>query len=158
MKPHQDTQQPQAARKSVPREIVWAACSLFAVGLIHWLDIVLIATHRQEAVPSAMTQYLLNSSIVVHVIFGTLFILCAWLIRTGRNWLRLCVTVLLAIELLAHLSLPTIIALLPGEAIATIIVQAISLLFELAALFLLWFPRPTRLFFTVRKGDMQHTS
>jgi hypothetical protein len=116
------------------------------------MDILLIATHRQEAITSPMTQYLLNSSTVVHGIFGTLFILFALLVRIGRNWLRILTTVLLVLELFAHLSLPSVIALLPGEALPTIVVQSISLLFELAALFLLWFSRPARLYFAAGKA------
>ena len=154
MKPSQSTEQPvPALRNPIPREINWVMVSLLVIGVIHYVDIFLIATHRQEAAPSGMTQYLFESSMIVHVVFGTLFILACVAVRTGRNWLRIVVTVLLVIQVLAHLSLPTLIALLPGEAVAITAVQVISLLFEVAALFLLWRPRPIRLFFKGRKGE-----
>jgi hypothetical protein len=157
MKQPQERQHPVSlSRKSGHREVTWAALSLLVIGFIHYLDIFLIAGHRQEAVSSAMTQYLFNSSTVVHAIFGTLFVLFALLIRTGQNWLRILVTGLLVLQLLAHLSLPTIMALLPSEAVFTLTVQAVSLLFELAALFLLWFSRPARLYFAAVKAGTGH--
>jgi hypothetical protein len=157
MKQPQERQHPVSlSRKPGHREVTWAALSLLVIGFIHYLAIFLIATHRQEAVSSAMTQYLFNSSIVVHVISGTLFVLFALLVRSGRNWLRILITVLLVIQLLAHLSLPTLMALLPSEAVFTLTVQAVSLLFELAALFLLWFSRPVRLYFAAGKVGTGH--
>ncbi|MBO0781100.1 MAG: hypothetical protein J2P37_19950, partial [Ktedonobacteraceae bacterium] len=126
-----------------------AAIALFVIGAIHWIDILLIALHRQEAAGSAFAQSQLNSSSIVHLIMGGLFLVAAFLVRKGRNWVRIAIVVLLIFQLIGHLTLPLVVSILPTEAWSIVAVQVFSLLFELAVVFLLWFARPSRAFFTL---------
>lgn len=157
MNSSQNVQPALTSRNSVPREINWVMLCFIVIGVIHYVAIFLIATHRQDADLSPLTQNIFESSMIIHVIMGTIFILMRIVIRTGRNWLRILATVLLVIQLLAHLSIVTLIRLLPDQAVPTIAVQAISLVFELAALFLLWRSQQAGVYFKARKGrlDMQ---
>jgi len=60
--------------------------------------------------------------------------------------LVVAVIVVLIIQVLAHLTLPMVLAELPGYEGWVITVQAVSLVFELSALWWLWTPAAGRFF------------
>jgi hypothetical protein len=87
------------------------------------------------------------SSVVPHVIFAILLPLRAYRLRTGRSRARTILTVLLALQIAAHGTLPMVLKVLPGYGAWVIAVQAFSLVFEVAALWLLWGSPAARRFF-----------
>jgi hypothetical protein len=73
--------------------------------------------------------------VVPHVLIPILLVLRA---RGLKNRRRIFLTVLLGIQLLAHASLPITLHELPGYGAIIIAVQAVSITFELTALWFLW--------------------
>jgi hypothetical protein len=132
--------------------------AVVVVAAIHVLALLLIFTHRDVIAASlaarhpqatateldALTRSALLQAVLPHVVLAMLLTLRAWRLRNGRRSGRIALTVMLAIQVAAHASLPIVLAELPGYAAAVIAVQAVSLVFELAALWLLWSPEARR--------------
>jgi hypothetical protein len=76
-----------------------------------------------------------------HVVFAALFVWLAVKVRGGRPWARWVATALVVLEMLDHLTIPILVSLLPSVAGEIIAVQAVALVFEIAALVLLWSPQ-----------------
>src|SRR5947209_13718103 len=98
-------------------------------------------------------QLLVNGA---HVFFGVLSLCFAFLIRTGRNWVRVAssvVFVLALLEMLYAWSSPTNVpAILPAPGRPYIIaVQVIMVLILLACALLQWLPPASRAFFAAKK-------
>ncbi|MEV6411737.1 hypothetical protein [Kribbella sp. NPDC051718] len=87
--------------------------------------------------------------ILVHVV-ALIPLLLAFRLRTLKAHKRIFLTVLLGIQLLAHASLPITLHELPGYGGAVIAVQAVSLVFEVSALWLLWATDDSKAWFTAR--------
>ncbi len=97
-------------------------------------------------------QLLVNGA---HIFFGVLSLCLAFLVRTGRTWVRSAssvVFVLALLEMLYAWSSPTNVpAVLPAQAHPYIIaVQAIMVLLLLICALLQWLPRSSRAFFAAR--------
>jgi hypothetical protein len=134
--------------------------AVVVVAAIHVVALLLIFTHRDvmsaalaarhpQANPTeldALTRAALYQSVIPHIVMAILLPMRAWRLRRGRRSSRLILTVVLAIQLVAHASLPIVLAELPGYGAAVIAVQGVSLVFELTALWLLWSPEARRYF------------
>jgi hypothetical protein len=103
--------------------------------------------HRdQHRLPAAEINRIIDAMVggssAVHVVLAVLFVWLAIKLRHGRPWARRVATVLIVLEMLDHLTLPTLASLLPSVAGEIIAVQAVAFVFEVAALVLMWAPRP----------------
>jgi len=139
--------------------VVVAAIHVVALALI-WMHRDLIAASVATQHPQltgadldALTRSTIMQSIIPHVVLAVLLPLRAWRLRQGRRSTQVVLTVILCLQVAAHASLPIVLAELPGYGAAVIAVQAVSLLFELAALWLLWTPESRRFFAPTRTGD-----
>jgi hypothetical protein len=135
--------------------------AVLVVAVIHVLALVLVLLHRDviagamaAAHPTgdvdALTDAAVKQAVIPHVVLAILLPLRAWRLRRGRTGARTFLTVVLIIQVLAHLTLPMVLAELPGYAGWVIAVQAVSLVFELAALWWLWTPAAGRFFTSAR--------
>jgi len=154
-----------------PTQLRKAQYAVIVVAAIHVVALFLILTHRDviagaiaAAHPSAtgaeldkLTSAALTQSIIPHVVLAVLLPLRAWRLRGGRRFGQWFLTVVLAIQLAAHASLPIVLAELPGYGAAVIAVQAVSLVFEVAALWLLWTPAARR-YFSPRTAVVEPTN
>src|SRR6266496_1944639 len=125
----------------VPRQVGQAALALLGVAAIHLLAMVLLLAHADEVAEGMRrTNYAGASPVVTHIVYAVLLVLVALGLTLGRwrRGMRIVVTVLLALQLLAHATLPLVVAILPAHAFEIIAVQVASLAVELAALWLLW--------------------
>jgi hypothetical protein len=127
------------------------------VAAIHVVALLLILLHRDviSAAVAArnpggdvdkLTSDAVLQGVIPHVVLAVVLPLRALRLRDGRGSARTWLTVLLAIQLLAHASLPIVLAELPGYGPWVIGVQTFSLLFEVTALWLLWTPQARRFF------------
>jgi hypothetical protein len=137
------------------------------VVLVHLVALVLLLTHRDVIHSTVLSDHpgwspdqvdtqtssLVWQSVVPHVLIPLLLVFRARALKSGRPRARTFLTVLLAIQLLAHASLPVTLHELPGYAVIIIAVQTISLIFELSALWLLWAHPTSRTWFGVQAGD-----
>lgn len=133
----------------VPTSVRRAQFAVAAVGAIHVLALLLVLTHRDVIADALAAQHpgadataLAASAVwqaaIPHVVLAVLLPLRAWRLRNGRPSSRIVLTVVLGVQLLAHASLPIVLGQLPGYGAWVIAVQAVSLVFEVAALVLLW--------------------
>jgi hypothetical protein len=133
----------------VPTTVRRAQFAIAAVAAIHVLALLLVLTHRDVIAgaiaaqhPGADVTALAASAVwqaaIPHIVLAVLFPLRAWRLRNGRPSSRIVLTVVLGIQLLAHASLPMVLGELPGYGVWVIAIQAVSLVFEIAALVLLW--------------------
>jgi hypothetical protein len=90
---------------------------------------------------SRIIATMVGGSSAAHVVFAVLFVWLAVKVRGGRPWARWVATALVVLEMLDHLTVPVLVSLLPSVAGEIIAVQAVALVFETAALVLLWAPR-----------------
>jgi hypothetical protein len=133
-----------------PRTVVLAALGLLGVAVIHVLAMGLLLVNAQEVAEGMRrTHYVGGSPVVTHIVFAVLLVLLAGglALGTGRRWMRIAVTVVLTLQLLAHATLPAVVAILPAHAVEIVAVQAASLVLEIATLWLLWFAGPSRAWF-----------
>ncbi|WP_433211584.1 hypothetical protein ACQP00_50790 [Dactylosporangium sp. CS-047395] len=79
-------------------------------------------------------------AIVPHLVLAVLLPIRALKLRGGRPKARRILTLVLAIQVVAHVTLPSVIAQMPGYAAPIIALQALSLVCELAAIVFLWAP------------------
>ena len=146
---------------TTPPHLRSAVAAVFVVAAVHVAALILIGLHVDvirgsvaAAHPgidagrlSELTGTQVLSSVVPHVLLVVLLSWRAWRLRSGRPRTRIVVTILLAVQLLAHATLPTVLRMLPGYGGWVTGVQAFSLVFELAALWLLWAPKQVRAYF-----------
>lgn len=146
------------------RELRWAILCICVVAAVHLAALVLVLTHTdviRDALANTnpditstrlddLAQTQVVSSVVPHILLPLLLLWRAYRLRQGRPSSRIWITVLLVIQLLAHATLPMVLAVLPGYEGWVIAVQAFSLVFELATLWLLWVPAPMRALFRRR--------
>ncbi|GAA3449767.1 hypothetical protein GCM10018962_16000 [Dactylosporangium matsuzakiense] len=78
--------------------------------------------------------------IVPHLVLAVLLPLRAYKLRGGRPKARRILTVVLGIQIVAHATLPGVIAQMPGYAVPIVVLQALSLVCEVAAIVFLWAP------------------
>jgi hypothetical protein len=147
--------------EQAPQEVRRAAWATCIVAAVHVAALALILTHVDvvrtalaashpnvtAAKLADLTQSQVLSSVVPHVVFAIVLPLCAYRLLTGRSRARTVLTVLLALQIAAHATLAMVLAVLPGYALWVIGVQAFSLVFEVAALWLLWGTAPAKRFF-----------
>ncbi|WP_433053147.1 hypothetical protein [Dactylosporangium sp. CS-033363] len=79
-------------------------------------------------------------AIVPHLVLAVLLPVRALKLRGGRPKARRILTLVLAIQVVAHVTLPSVIAQMPGYAVPLVALQALSLVCELAAIVFLWAP------------------
>lgn len=145
----------------LPRSLRLVRWAVGVVILVHLVALVLLLTHRDvihgtvladnpgwsaEKVDEQANSLVLQS-VVPHVLIP---LLLAFRLRSLKAHKRTFLTVLLAIQLLAHASLPITLHELPGYDGAVIAVQAVSLVFEVSALWLLWATDDAKVWFTAR--------
>jgi hypothetical protein len=142
---------------AVPASLRRAQLAIFAVAAIHVLALILVLTHRDVIAgalagqhPGADADALANAAVwqaaIPHIVLAILLPLRALRLRSGKRSSRIIVTVVLGIQLAAHASLPMTLSELPGYGGWVIAVQAVSLVFEVAALVLLWAQESTVFF------------
>jgi hypothetical protein len=83
-------------------------------------------------------------AVVPHLVLAVLLPIRAYKLRGGRPKARRILTFVLAIQILAHATLPGVLAQMPGYSTPIIALQAVSLLFEVGAIVLLWAPARRR--------------
>jgi hypothetical protein len=144
-----------------PNSVKLATGAVYVVAAIHVLALVLVLTHRDvftDAVVSshpdwsqariddeARSRYL--QTLIPHVILPVVFVLRGRRLLEGKGRTRVVITALLGLQLVAHATLPIQLHYVPGYGAWLVAVQAFSLVFELAALWLLWAQADTRRFF-----------
>jgi hypothetical protein len=154
-----------ATRTALPANVRRAQLAVFAVAAIHVLALLLVLMHRDVISaalaaqhPGAEADALAGSAVLQsalpHVILAILLPLRALRLRNGRRSTRLILTVVLIIQIAAHATLPMVLAELPGYGAWVIAVQAVSLMFEVAALYLLWTRESTAYFTPVRDREL----
>lgn len=139
-------------RPTYPHRLELARRCVLVVAAIHLIALALIATHTGAFAASVaathgdlgpeavrgMARTLMLQSVVPHIVLAVVFILRARALRAGRRRTRTVLTVLLAVQMIAHATLPITLNQLPDYAPAVIAIQATSLAFEVSALVLLW--------------------
>ncbi|WP_433063732.1 hypothetical protein [Dactylosporangium sp. CS-033363] len=136
---------------ALPTAIRRSQYAVFGVATVHVAAIVLLLTHRDAMHAGqlalhpggdidALTKAALLQSLVPHVIFAVLLPLRALRLTRGRRSGRTVLTAVLTLQIAAHATLPMVTRELPGYGGWIIAVQALSFLFEIAALVYLWSP------------------
>lgn len=146
----------------IPTSIKRAGLAVGVVSAIHVIALILLQTHSQEisatihqlrpnmsaeTFQQAYTQAVTTPSIV-HIVLPILLLLAmrsVWVKKTPFS--RMCLSLLLLIQILAHATIPITVATLPQEATTVIAVQGLSFVFELAALIWLWATKDSRAYF-----------
>jgi hypothetical protein len=91
-----------------------------------------------------------------HLLFGTCTACLAFLIRAGKNWVRIAssvVTSLVILEICYEWSSPTDVpaVLAPNQRIYAVFVQILMILMVLSCVTLQWLPQASRNFFAAEK-------
>jgi hypothetical protein len=144
--------------KTLPTAVRRSQLAVFAVAAIHVVALVLLYSHRDVihaaiaaqhpgADVDALADSALWQSIVPHVVLAILLPVRALRLASGRKRSRTILTVILGIQIAAHATLPMVLNELPGYAMPVVLVQAVSFVFEVSALVLLW-SGPARRFFS----------
>jgi hypothetical protein len=107
--------------------------------------------HLNFTVEAYTEQY--NSAVItpcmVHIVLSLIFLLILRsLYRKPTRAIRIRLTILLVIQILAHATIPITISTLPSQTVAVILVQSVSFIFELCALYFLWIPLASKAYFT----------
>jgi hypothetical protein len=150
-----------AVRAGLPTALRRAGLAVGVVAAVHLVALVLVLTHRADILATTAADHpdwapdriaeqassQVWESVLPHVLIPVLLLWRASGLRTRRPRARIVLTVLLGVQLLAHATLPMTLHQLPGYAPVIIAVQAFSLVFEVAALALLWGPRESREWF-----------
>ena len=134
---------------AVPTNVRRAQFAIAAVAAIHVLALLLVLTHQDVIAgalaaqhPGADVDTLAEAAVwqsaIPHIVLAILLPLRARRLGNGQPKSRIVLTIVLGIQLLAHASLPMVLGELPGYGFAVIAVQAVSLVFEVTALVLLW--------------------
>jgi hypothetical protein len=125
---------------------------LYVVVVVHLVAAVLLVLHRDvinHAIAAAHPTWpaaragsvatsLFSSSLAVHLVLAAVLLIRGRSLRSGRPLVRVFITALLVLQLLAHATIRTQLDMLPGYAGWLLAVQGFSLIFELATLWLLW--------------------
>jgi hypothetical protein len=147
---------------TVPRPVRQAATAVLVVAAVHVLALVLLVVNRHALLDAATAQHpdwtaarlreladgRFFQSAVPHVVLPVILTVRALALRSGRSRRRVFLTVLLCIQLAAHATFPLQRQMLPSFTGWLLLVQGFSLVFELAALVLLWAPAESRRWFT----------
>ena len=145
----------------LPSSVKRVQQAVAVVVLVHLVALVLLLTHRDVIHSTVLsdnpgwspdkvdeqTSSLVWQSVIPHILIPILLAIRA---RGLKNRRRVFLTVLLGIQLLAHASLPITLHELPGYGAIIIAVQAVSLVFELTALWFLWFHPASKAWFSPR--------
>ncbi|NEA35646.1 hypothetical protein [Streptomyces sp. SID13031] len=145
----------------LPRSLKLVQRAVGVVILVHLVALILLLTHRDVIHGTVLadnpgwsadqvddqTHSLVLQSAIPHVLIPLLLAFRAKALKSRKSRTRIFLTVLLGIQLLAHASLPITLHELPGYGAAVIAVQAVSLVFELSALWLLWATEDSRAWF-----------
>ena len=134
---------------SLPLLLRRAQQAVYVVAAIHGLALILVLTHRDVIAGAlaaqhpgadigALTDAAVWQSVIPHVVLAILLPRRALRLASGRPSARIVLTVVLGIQVAAHATLPMVLAELPGYGVWIIGLQAVSLVFELVALRLLW--------------------
>ena len=136
--------------------------AVLVVAAIHVVALVLVLQHqdvisaalaaqRPGADIGALTRATVLQSVIPHVVLAVLLPIRAFRLNPAKPGSRIVLTVVLGVQILAHATLPMVTRELPGYGPWIIAVQAVSLVFEVAALCNLWsgearamFRRPAR--------------
>jgi hypothetical protein len=146
-----------ASARTVPTSVRRAQLAIAAVAAIHVLALILVLTHRDVIAgalaaqhPGADADALAGAAVwqaaIPHIVLAILLPLRARRLGNGKRWTRIIVTVVLGVQLLAHATLPMTLSELPGYGGWVIAVQAVSFVFEVAALAQLWTKQSTAFF------------
>jgi hypothetical protein len=148
-------------RPALPTSLRRATLAVGVVAAVHLVALVLVLTHQGDIAATTAADHpdwapdrvaeqassQVWESVLPHVLIPVLLLWRASTLRSRRPRARVVLTVLLGVQLLAHASLPITLHQLPGYAPVVLAVQAFSLVFEVAALVLLWGPRDSREWF-----------
>jgi hypothetical protein len=146
---------------SLPTGLRRAVTAVGVVAAVHVAALVLVLTHRGVITTTAFADHpdwpaaqvdseatsLVLQSVLPHVLIPVLLLWRASTLRSRRPRARTVLTVLLCVQVAAHATLPITLHELPGYGGWVIAVQALSAVFEVAALALLWGPRSSREWF-----------
>ena len=149
-----------------PRQVEYAIRALYAVAAIHLLALVLVATHHGVLTAAVAADHpswspqrvdrvagsLFRSTLVPHIVLPVVFLARGRALRSGRRRTRTVITARLGLQRLAHATLPLQLRLFPGYGPWLVGVQAVSLVFEAATLYLLWGTPEARRFFVGAPG------
>jgi len=151
----------EAAHSAMPPQIIWAVRCLIAFVVLNLIVIGLLLTHGgeiaatiQQSNPSwspgqvaAFASSIVIGSSSVHLIFTALTVWLAFMIRRGRRWARLVVTLVLLLNLVIGI----FVFVSPIAGTTQQVVNVISALLKLTSIGLLWFPQPSRAYFAQSK-------
>ena len=108
----------EAGHSAIPPQIIWAVRCLIAFVVLNLILIGLLLTHggeiattiqqsnpswSQEQVAAFVSSIVIGGSIV-HLIFAALVVWLAFMIRSGRRWARIVVTLVLLLNLAIGIS------------------------------------------------------
>jgi hypothetical protein len=146
---------------ALPTSIKRVQQAVGVVVLVHLVALLLLLTHRGVIHGTVLSDHpgwsgdqvdsetnsLVWQSVVPHILIPLLLIFRARALKSRRPGARTFLTVLLAIQLAAHATLPITLHELPGYTATIVTVQAISLAAELTALYHLWLTPTSRTWF-----------
>lgn len=149
-----------------PPPVQRARWCVTVVAAIHVVALALILTHADTiraaladqhpalggALLDSQARQLVLQSAIPHVVLAVVLTIRARTLLSGRSRARTVLTALLALQLLAHATLPITLHELPGLGAAVIAVQGTSLVFEVTALILMWRPAAARGWFAPAAG------
>jgi hypothetical protein len=153
---------------SVPITVRRATSAVFVVAAVHVLALTLLVINRHALVVAVADQHpdwtatrvqtladdRFVQSVVPHVILAIALTIRALAVRRGRTRGRGFLTVVLVLQLAAHATFPFQAQMLPTFVGWLLLVQGISLVFEVSALWLLWRPEASRRWF----GEAPHAA
>jgi hypothetical protein len=135
---------------TVPASIRRTIAAVGVVAAVHVAALALIVTHRDViagALPAgADVGAAVQQMVIPHIVLAILLPLRALRLRGGRPRARIVLTIVLMIQIAAHLTLPMVLRELPGYGAWVIAIQGFSLIFEVSALVLLWSAGSRRFF------------
>ena len=157
--------------KKVPLEITLTTGGYLLYALISLGVLTLFLINRNDVVNAVKTlnpgfsQSEIDSAVTsiqvivvgAHLFFGVYTACLAFLIRSGKSWVRIVssvITGLVIIEILYEWSSPTDVpaVLAPDQRIYAVFVQVLMILMVVSCSALQWLPLPSRNFFASRSG------
>jgi hypothetical protein len=138
-----------AIRRTQAAVLVVAAIHVVALVLIYQHQDVIsaaLAAQHPGANIEALTHDTVLQSAIPHLVLAVLLPVRALRLRPGRPGSRVVLTVILCIQILAHATLPITLKELPGYEPWIIVIQAVSLVFEVFALYTMWSRRSRTVF------------
>lgn len=147
----------------VPAAIDWAGRLLVLLAILQVVVAGLLVANRAEVVATfgranpglspgdaeQATRSTVLGSVAVHLIVALLYGWLAFVLRGGRNWTRILATILLLLGALGGIAfLQASSAVIPNERSSIALEQFVSLALRAMVIWLLWYPVPSRLFFS----------